>query len=302
MEYHKIFENHEQDTFNKSGVSFKETLINGRHKDLNYNRLRDHYLNVLDEKTNRMFPNSDKEFQSIFTILNKRSQIYDNNDPKSIFKNELVEKYNNSSIKKKITYEELAIKLGVYTGLKKSYATISNHTNYFTMLYKFSKLENFIFTDDANKLNEYESELRRECYPENNANINITKMTNGEENSKEESNDIILHGIEFNLYEFALYQREWKDCNSQKTSLREVYDKVLMDFNDPYNYGGKRYDTTTFYRILKEDYIRSKQSFDVCLAYEKVEKLVDKTNNKVFKVHIKEKLETARFKLRVKSV
>ena len=301
MEYHKIFEDQEQDTFINSGTSFKETLIDGLHRELAFNQLRNNYLKVLREKTNEIVPNSDKELQSLFDIFKNRSNYYGKNDTKNIFKNELAEKYNNSSIKENITYEELAIKIGVYMGLTKSDATISNHTNYFTMLYEFDEIERFVFTYDANKLNEHERELRRKCYPENNVNTNFTEMTTDifeDENIKEESKDIILHGIKFNLYEFALYQREWRDCNSFNTPLREVYDKVLMDFNDPYNYGNKRYDSTAFYRILKEDFLRSKQNFDVYLAYQKVEELVNKTSNKIFKEHIKVKFKKATYKFK----
>ena len=163
----------------------------------------------------------------------------------------------------------------------------------------------FIFTYDFNKINILEQELLNKDHPKRGGNIidfggKIEKESiisiSSQEATKDESIEIVLHGVTFNIYEFALYQREWRDCNAANTTYREIYDKVMMDFNDPYNYGKKRYDSTLFYRVLKDDFLSKVNYFDVCLAYNKIKKLVLQTNNTVFKKYIIEKLSKVEFK------
>ncbi len=300
MDSHKIFEYFEEKVIRKAGEFYKKTLTSGLSKERDFNFISNNFIKILSDKEESTIPKSDQEFFDLLRIFKNRGQYYSNNDIVNIFKYELLENYNESKISNVVPYKEVVIRAAIYEGLTKSYAIISNHSNYFSMLYKFDEIENLVFTYDSNRLNELEYELRKKHYPENSQNIiEMTKDVIDENNNKEESRDIILHGIKFNLCEFALFQREWRDCNSPNTPFRELYDKVLMDFNDPYNYGSKkRYDSTTFYKILKEDYLNYKQSFDVCLAYDKVIELVGKTNNKVFKAHIINKLENVKLKLR----
>lgn len=307
MKYQEKFKDIENKEIIKTGELYKKALVSGFSRERTFNHISNNFINIIFEKQESTIPKSEQELHELLRMFKNRGQYYGSNDTENIFKYELLEHYNKSEISGSVTYNELVIRTAIHEGLMKSYAIISNHSNYFSMLYKFDKLESFVFTYDTNKLNALERELRRKCYPESYPDANVIDISEDdidnqndmdEQDNTEGAIDITLLGIEFNLQEFALYQREWRDFISPEISLREVYDKVLMDFNDPYNYGSKRYDSTPFYKFLKKDYLKHKLNFDVCLAYEKVEKLVDKTNNKLFKDHIRSKSTKAKFKLR----
>ena len=243
---------------------------------------------------------------SYLALFKDRAHYYKTNWDENILKNELFQKYKKGSIRKEITYEDLVFKIAVYTGLDKASSILYSKNNFYALLFDHNEMGKFIFTYDFDKINILEQELLNKYHPNRGGNIiefngkadeeESNKTISSSDVTKDESVEIVLLGVTFNIYEFALYQREWRDCNASGTTYREIYDKVMMDHNDPYSYGKKRYDTTLFYRVLKDDFLSKVKYFDVCLTYNKIKKLVSKTNNTLFKKHIIEKLNKVEYK------
>ena len=305
MDYQPAFEYFQQKTINNSGNLFKNYLLSGLKEDRDFNFLSNNSRKELYTRKNNIFPNSNQELYSYLTLYKDRSNYYRSDQDEKILKNELFQKYKKGSVRKVISYKNLVYKIAVHTGLDKATSILSRKRNFYELLFDHNEMEKFIFTNDFDKINILEQELLDKYHPNRGGNIidfsgKIEEKSNTSISSpdvtKDEYIEIVLHGIKFNIYEFALFQREWRDCNAANTTYREIYDKVIMDFNDPYNYGKKRYDTTLFYRVLKDNFLSKVNYFDVCLAYNKIKKLVLQTNNTAFKKHIIEKLSKVEFK------
>jgi len=305
MEYHKTFAYFEQKTINNAGNIFKKYLLNGIEEERDFLFLSNNCRKELYTRKNHIFPNTNQELYSYLFLFKARADYYKSNWDEKILKNELFQKYKKGSIKNEISYNDLIFKIAVYSGLDKASSIITSKKNFYSLLFDHNEMEKFIFTYDFDKINVLEQELLNKYHPNRSGNIIKFNGKTEEKSSesfatpdvtKDESIEIVLHDVAFDIYEFALYQREWRDCNAANTTYREIYDKVIMDFNDPYNYGKKRYDSTLFYRVLKDDFLSKVNYFDVCLAYQKIKKLVSQTNNTIFKKHITEKLNKVEFK------
>lgn len=306
MEYHKTFEYFEQKTINNAGNFFKKYLLNGIEEKRDFSFLSNNCRKELYTKKNTIFSNTEQELYSYLSLFKNRAEYYNSNWDEKIFKNELFQKYKEGSIKKEISYNDLIFKIAVHSGLDKASSILYSKNNFYTLLFDHNEMGKFVFTYDFDKINILEQELLNKYHPNRGGNIIEFKEKKKEEElttsipapnvTKDESIEIVLHDITFDIYEFALYQREWKDCNAPGTTYREIYDKVMMDHNDPYSYGKKRYDTTLFYRVLKDNFLSEVKYFDVCLTYHKIKKLVLQTNNTIFKKHIIEKLKKVKSK------
>ncbi|NOQ91407.1 MAG: hypothetical protein GQ552_01665 [Flavobacteriaceae bacterium] len=305
MKYHQTFEYFEQKTINIIGIFFEKYLLKGIEEDRDFNFLSNNCRKEVNDRQKDIFPGSNQELYSYLSLFKNRAHYYKTNWDENIFKNELFLKYKKGSIRKEITYEDLVFKIAVHTGLDKASSILYSKNNFYSLLFDHHEMKKFIFTYDFDKINILEQELLNKYHPNRGGNIiEFNEKTEEESNktislsdvTKDESVEIVLLGVTFNIYEFALYQREWRDCNASGTTYREIYDKVMMDHNDPYSYGKKRYDTTLFYRVLKDDFLSKVNYFDVCMAYNKIKRLVLQTNNTLFKKHIIEKLNKVEYK------
>lgn len=304
MDYHKIFKYFEEKSFNKTGVLFKNYLIKGLEDEREFNLLYNQSLKELSSRKNDLFPKSDQNLFAFLTLFNNRPSYYKSNWDEKIIKNELFQEYKKSPLRKEITYVELIFRLAVYSGIKNSHSIISSKRLFYSLVYDNSEFDKYIFTYNLNEINSIELELMNKYHPkrsgnvfnlDNTINVKISPKEKTEAN-RDESKQIILHGIKFSLYEFALYKIEWVKCYSLEIPLREIYDHILIDFEDPFNCGTKRYNSTLLYKVLKDMSNAKYNSLDLCLVYSKIEKLVSKTNNKEFKNYIKNKLVAAEVK------
>lgn len=296
MDSHKIFEYFEGKVITKAGEFYKNVLVSGRNKERDFNFISNNFIRILVDKEESTIPKSNQELFELWSIFKNRGHYYSINDTVNIFKYELLENYNESQIRNVIPYKEVVIRIAIYEGLTKSYAIISNHNNYYSMLYKFNELENLVFTYDSNELNELENNLREKNYPKDtNLTLNSKsgKGRNMEELKSKKQNHIKIYHFTFNLNEFALYQKEWRNCFMSEVQIKDVFDKVMLDFNDPFNYLKKKskYSSTTFYKSLLEDLPVNKKGFNVLNTYNRLLQLAEFIDNDVFHIHIENQIE-----------
>ena len=297
MEYHLVYKYFEEKTINKAGELFKKYLINGLIDDREFNLLYNNCLKELGGRSNEIFSNSNQELNSFLTLFNDRTSFYNKNFDEHILENELYNMYKKSPIRKTVTYKGLILKLAVYTGLNKSYSIISNKRSFFELIYNKNEFKKFIFINDFNDISKAEQKLLNKYYPKRGGNIidfdSLSDNTNSKINEKNKlkkvNDDIDLFGVRFNLNEFALYNREWKNFKKHNTvSFKDIFDKVMMDFNDPYNYLrlNRSYDGTPFYKALQEDKPLDKKNFNVEVAFNKIMNLTKKVGNDKFLKYI----------------
>ncbi len=299
-----FFNYFEKKTFETSGAFFKKFLEYGNKSQLDFTYLLNEFNRELNTKIVQLISSEDKELYDLLQLFNSRAGIYKSEPEKNIIDNQLLHQYKKSSLQKKISFKEVIYKLALHSGLTKSKSVITHKRFFYEMLYDKNLLDYFIYTADINTINKTEDSIRKKLSNSSIGNtIDLNEVERLEiasaekaDEKKNESNIILLYGIRFNLYEFALYQREWRDFACPNTPFREIYDKVKMDFQDPFGYKRKRYDTTLFYKVLKEEFRDKVNYFDVCLAYKKILKLASNTNNKKFKTHLKERYGKIYFK------
>lgn len=325
MELHTLYFNTYNKVLNEKSDWYKSRLIDNKAEYRTFNKTSNESLTLLTNYVEKLTIEENKNrFMELFSVFNSRYSEYNVKHEELIIKNELKTTFFENELSSTMSYEKLITTLAEYSAINESSRIIQNGYNYYQLIYNEDLInDEFIFCSNdhikndkfynlRDKINpplidpsiDYTSEniiksdekqtFETSNYIEDNPNID-------EINSKEVI--IKLGGIEFTLLEFALYNRLWSDfVSDEKMVFRELYDKIMMDFNDPFNdiIKGKRYDSTSFYGALKDNNPDDNDEFNQCTTLDKILRLLASTKNINFVKYIKQRKRVLKDKNRCK--
>ena len=314
MELHTLYFNTYKKILNKKSDWYKSRLIKNKSEYITFNKTSNESLTSLTDYIEKLIAEENNiRYMEFLNVFNSRHREYNVKHEELIIKNELKTAFHESELSASVPYDKFIITLAEYSAIKESSRIIQNGYNYYQLIYTEDLInEEFIFYSDDYIKDDKFYKLRDKIYPPLvDTSIDITTeeiikvdetqpleiLNFIEDNTKINKEDpriyvIMLGNTEFNRVEFALYHRMWRDSVASEMKLRELYDKVIMDFNDPFdNFSSfKRYDSDPFYKNLKNENPKDTSEFNLCLALKKILKIISATNNNVFSDYIKQKI------------
>lgn len=255
MDYHKTFKEEYNRVLSIKSESYKKLLIDSKSNRKSYNKVSNTELKNLNIESSKIFKNYSEDFNSLLRIYKNRGQEYEVEDESEIdeeliIKNELFEKFSNSSIADNMGYEEFIIKFSRSLAIQESSRIIQNSYSYFSLVYKNNSIEqDYIFDSDSYKVNAIHRALVNKIYPE----------PNDMDSKLEQSKKLMIFGIEFSRKEYAHYYRTERNCINKKLEIKDLFEKIKHKNNDPFNEGDKYYKNTTLYKYLKDERLYEKE-------------------------------------------
>ena len=304
MDYGHTYNNIQSRVYKIVEYKFLIELIEGRKTGRQYKSVINNFgarlYDFREKFTFEAFSNS-RNFSQFYNTFESRKFHYKTNCENSIFKNEVKALYEKDSIRNEIAYDSIVYTLSVYENCIKIFKYINDYSEFYEIIFDHGNFDDYLFSENKISMNNHFEKLKEKYNISNIQKIIKVSTQNTIKKYDKQNNAITLRGIEFTLLEFALYNRLWSDFTSDgKMVLRELYDKIMIDFNDPFNdiRENKRYDSTPFYTALKANNPYDNDAFNQCITLDKILELLASTKNIKFVKYIKQRKRVLKDKRR----
>ena len=261
MDYYLLFKKEYQREIDIKAEGYKNLLLESKSNGKAFQKVTDTRIKELLEESSLILIDFKDDFYSLIRIYENRGFEYEVNDKELIIKNELLERFENSSISNSISYEELIKLLSKFLAIKEASRIINNSSSHFSMLYSNNMIEQeFIFDSDDYKVNSVHRDLVKIIYPE-------PKLNNTIDFDKEYT----FGDIKFSTKEFAWYMRILNDYYKWEKNFKSLYEYAVENYNDPFNDRDiVKYKNSVLYKYIKDDQPEENKYFKYSSCYMKI--------------------------------